>query len=185
MSTLNSADYPNDAQELYQAYWDFSTFTLGAHQAADEYRDKFHQQDAQRLAQKAELFYYNVDDIRVNVLTELGHEVRVVAEEARVGALEDPTETRRLTRRIEELHQELYLECVRSLAHGLDEAKNIAEILRKNPEQARTHESLSSLDHLLEDTTDILNRDVDPEARFEDEEIEDEEENDSESGYSA
>jgi len=185
IDSSSGPDWPRDAQELFVAFWEAATFHAGALQAARDYADKFDASAADatgpingvadEFAVDAEIFKEMAEDL-IETFARLSRRVRVTVEKSRLDQLENPREVRHLRERIQNLHRELYIECLESLGHGVDQAKEIANALRANPKQTARPEHLAQLDDVIDEAEEILNRNDTPERRFDAGEREDEDE---------
>lgn len=193
-SQMGEDDFPHDSEELLKTFWDAATFHAGAVHVARDYADRLDTKleqtpgalpPTQDFLIDAENFKILAEDL-IEVFARLSRRVRVTAEKARLNQLDNPNEVRRLKTRIENLHRDLYIECLEALGKGVEEAKEVANTLREDPEQADRPEHLSELDAVIDDAEDILNRDTAPEEAFESDHSDDEEEDEErEDGPSA
>lgn len=186
-------DFPKDSEELLKTFWDAATFHAGAVHVARDYADRLDTKleqspgplhPTQDFLIDAENFKILAEDL-IEVFARLSRRVRVTAEKARLNQLENPNEVRRLKVRIQSLHRDLYIECLEALGKGVEEAKEVANTLREDPEQADRPEHLSELDAVIDDAENILNRDTDPEDTFDVDQSEASNEDLSEDGPSA
>lgn len=182
LQSSSGPEWPRDAQELFTAFWEAATFHAGALQAARDYAEKFDDRAdsdvaslgsvASEFAADAEVFKMMAEDL-IETFASLSKQVRITVEKARLNELDNPAEVRRLKDRIRSLHRELYIECLESLGHGLDQAKEIATQLRSNPEQTKQPEHLTQLNDVIDEAEDILSQDDSPEREFGEDEDDD------------
>lgn len=175
-SQMSGGDWPKDSEELLKTFWDAATFHAGAVEVAREYADELTEKAdraagptasvSRKFGIDAEIFKDMAEEL-IEVFALLSRRVRVTAEKARLNQLDNPNEVRRLQNRIRKIHRNLYIECLEALGKGVEEAKQMANQLREDPEQADRPEHLSELDDVIDDAEEILNRETDPEAAFE------------------